>query len=181
MKKIFYSILALLLIAGSYSCQEKIDIEKEKEAIKAVIEGEIKASFDYDYESWTNFFVQESYLFWLQAGHKGYTYGKGWEDINSAAKEYFANAKEKDWRKPILNECYDYTIRIYSRAALATFKAKITPRIREGKNNYERETLEVRTLEKQDGEWRITYLGTVNSSSYEEEVEEGEEESETED
>ena len=174
MKKYVLTLFALILLAGT-SCQEQIDIEKEKEAIKAVIEGEIKASFDYDYESWTNFFVQESYLFWLQAFPKKYYYMKGWQDISSRVKEGFANAKEEDWSKAILNESYDYTIRVYRGAALATFKIKITT-VREG-NNYEQERLEVRSLEKQDGEWKIAYLGTVGSSLYEEEIEEGEGES----
>ena len=38
MKKIIFPVLALLLIAGGSSCQEKINIEKEKEAIRNVIE-----------------------------------------------------------------------------------------------------------------------------------------------
>ena len=38
-----------------------------------------------------------------------------------------------------------------------------------------------RFLEKVDGEWKIVYLSTVNTTSYNEEIGEGEEESETED
>jgi hypothetical protein len=40
MKKIMFTVIALSLIAGSIGCQEKIDIEKEKEAIEAVIREE---------------------------------------------------------------------------------------------------------------------------------------------
>jgi hypothetical protein len=40
MKKIFFSFLALLLIASSIGCQEKIDIDREKEAIEDVVREE---------------------------------------------------------------------------------------------------------------------------------------------
>ena len=40
MKKIIYSISALLLFTGFNSCKEEIDIEKEEKAIMAVIEEE---------------------------------------------------------------------------------------------------------------------------------------------
>ena len=49
MKKIIFSILALSLIAGSATCQEKIDIAKEEEAIKAAIKEEIALWLDGDY------------------------------------------------------------------------------------------------------------------------------------
>ena len=166
MKKIIVSIFALSLIAGSASCQEKIDIEKEKIAIKAVIEGEIKASFEGDFESRTNFFVHEPYLLWLQAHQKNFTYAKGWQEINSMAKEFITPDRVGSM---IHDGNYDYTIRVYKEAALATFKAKITVVQEDG--SYELEGLEVRSLEKQDGEWKITYLGTVYSSTYEEEGE----------
>ena len=39
--------------------------------------------------------------------------------------------------------------------------------------------IDVRFLEKINGEWKIVYLSTVNTTSYDEEVEESEEEPET--
>ncbi|MFC2080235.1 hypothetical protein ACFLRQ_02035 [Bacteroidota bacterium] len=47
MKKRIYILIALALFAG-HSCQEAIDIEKEKEAIIAIIEEERNAWFDKD-------------------------------------------------------------------------------------------------------------------------------------
>ena len=49
MKQIIFPVLALMLIAGS-SCQEKIDMEKEKEAIKAVIENESISTHAKDFD-----------------------------------------------------------------------------------------------------------------------------------
>jgi hypothetical protein len=51
-----------------------------------VIEDEIKVSFIGDYETWTTFFVHEPYLLWLQSTITGYSYFKGWDDLNGEAK-----------------------------------------------------------------------------------------------
>jgi hypothetical protein len=60
-------LIPLVLIYGiTISCQKKIDVTKEENAIKAVIEGEIKASFDGDYNAWEGFFVKEPYIVWMQ-------------------------------------------------------------------------------------------------------------------
>ena len=53
MKKITFPILTLLLITG-ISCQKKIDIEKEKEAIKAVIEKETNIALGMVGGSWAS-------------------------------------------------------------------------------------------------------------------------------
>jgi hypothetical protein len=161
MKKYLISLIVLGFLAGT-SCQEKIDIEKEKEAIKAVIEGEIKASFDGDYETWTTFFVHEPYTFWLQASQGGYSSWKGWEEISSNVKDFI----KPDRAGSVIHEGnYDYTIRVYKEAALVTFKSKIT--FIEEDESFEGDGIEVRSMEKQDGEWKITYLGTVRPTTYE--------------
>jgi hypothetical protein len=154
MKKYLLTLFAIILLAGT-SCQEKIDIEKEKEAIKAVIEGEIKASFNGDYDTWTTFFAHEPYAFWLQANNERYVSWKGWEEINSNAKEFLTPD----------------AINVYKESALAVFKCKLLITETEDKLI----GLEVRALEMKNGEWKITYLGTVYSSTYEEEEMESEE------
>jgi hypothetical protein len=164
MKKYLLPLLVLAILFLT-SCEEKIDIEKEKEAIKAVIEGEIKASFDGDYETWTTFFANESYTFWLQAWNDGYISWTGWQDISTAAKEW-VKPERKGTR--IYEGNYGYIIQVYKESALAIFKCKSS--IAEADEQDELIGLEVRALEKKNGEWKITYLGTVYSSSYEEEV-----------
>ena len=81
-------MIAFTLIEG-VSCQEKIDREKETDAIKKVIEDEIRASFNGDYETWTTFFIHEPYLLWLQATKTGYSYSNGWDDLNTEAKKFY--------------------------------------------------------------------------------------------
>jgi hypothetical protein len=164
MRKLFYALIAFSLMPVT-SCQQKIDIVKEEEAIKAVIEGEIKASFNGDYETWESFFAHEPYTYWLQANNETYVSWKGWEEISSQMKQYV----KPDRKGSITYEGNsDYTISVYQESALAVFKCKFSIEADEYLG------LEVRALEKKDGEWKITYLGTVYSSTYEKEEVEAE-------
>ena len=78
MKKIFYSILGVLLITGGNSCQNKIDIEQEKEAIKAVIEEETNAYIEGDYDRFAATYLQDSTFIRLNAEKSNYEYIIGW-------------------------------------------------------------------------------------------------------
>ena len=177
MEKIIYSILALLLIAGGSSCKEKIDIEKEKNAIMAVIEEETVAFIARDYDRLVANYVQDETNIRLQVSKSGYSYYVGWEELNSRFKLYFENNPEPGiWRQMRTN----YKIKVYKESAWAVFE-------NEGFHSAGRFTeltgkgIDVRFLEKVNGEWKIVYLSGVFTTSYEEEVEEGEGESETED
>ena len=162
MKKYLITLFALFFLGG-ISCKEKSDIPKEEAAIKAVIEGEIKASFDGNYDDWTNFFVHESYVVWMQAWKDGYVSWKGWQDIDASGKQFI-----KPERKGtiIFNGNSDYTIRLYKNAASVSFKCRST-RISEGQNN-EIDAMEFRILEKNNGAWKIVYLSSIYLTTYKE-------------
>jgi hypothetical protein len=160
MKK-YLLILFTLIFIVSTSCKEKIDIAKEEAAIKAVIEGEINASFNGEYDHWSSFFVQEPYMVWMQAWKDGYVSWKGWKDV-SASNKIFVKPERKGTL--IFNGNYDYTFRIYDDAAYVSFKCKSTS-ISEGQSK-EGEAMEVRLLEKHDGNWKIAYLSSIYLTTY---------------
>ena len=160
MKK-YLLILFTLIFMVIAPCKAKTDIAKEEAAIKAVIEGEIKASFDGDYVRWTTFFVQEPYTVWMQAWKQGYACWKGWQEISTSAKN-FIKPERKGSITFIGN--YDYTIKIYDKAAFVSFKCKSTS-ITEGQNR-ESDAMEVRFLENHDGNWKISYLSSIYLSTY---------------
>lgn len=154
-------IVSALVLWAFTSCEEKIDTAKEEAAIKAVIEGEIKASFDGNYDDWASYFVQEPYLLWMQAWKEGYGGWRGWQDIGTQAKT---------WVKPerkgsiLFDGNIDYIIRIFEDVAWVSFKCNSTSvSDGQGKKN---EAMEVRFLEKHDGNWKIVYLGSIYTSSY---------------
>ena len=134
---------------------------KEESAIKAVIEGEIKASFAGDYNTWTSFFVQEPYLVWMQASKEMNVCWKGWQEVSTNVKNAF---KPERKGSIIHNGNSDYTIRFYNNGAFVTFKCKFTT-ISNGQSN-QFESTEARLLENQSGKWGIAYLSTIYTSTY---------------
>ena len=174
MKKIIFSILALSLIAGSGSCQEKIDIEKEKEAIKAVIENALNSAYAKDLAQKSKSFLQDESLIMCGGGKNGYTYAVGWEEVGSDFKEWMENNPSPSTDKL---QFTNYKIKVYKESAWAVYNLIV----HNSEGEFLFKNIAIRFLEKVDGEWKIVFVSWVNTTSYEEEVEEGEEESETED
>ena len=184
MKTIIFSILALLLIAGTICCQEKINIEKEKEAIKAVIEQAMAASYDEaDYDQIVNNWIHEPYALVSYASKYDQWHIKGWQEMDELFKKhasYFDSIQLAQNWKYVSFENYDYTIRVYQQCAWASFYSKFIFTMQEA--NLDKEILEVRFLERHEGEWKIIYSSTVDHDSYEQaEEKNAEEESETND
>jgi hypothetical protein len=172
MKMNVISLLVLSLIAIS-SCQEQIDIEKEKEAIKAVIENQSLADYARNYEENINSFIQDESLTVLTAGKSGYFYMRGWDEIELAVKERYEASPDPTGVKL---EFDNYKIKVYHESAWAVYdQIKYT-----AEGEFISKNLEVRFLEKGDGEWKIVFLEVVFASSYDEEVEEGDIDSESE-
>ena len=168
MKKIIFSILALSLIAGCFSCQEEIDIEKEKEAIIAVIENESNYAHAGDFDNWSPLLLHNENLTVQAAGKESYRFVVGWEEISTLYKEGMeANPN------PSTNifQNTNYRIIIYQESAWATYDEIV--------NNSEGEFLNtnasVRFLEKVDGEWKIAFSSWLDTTSYDEAIEEDEE------
>ena len=156
--------LSVLFVIALFICPSlkgQTDNAKEEAAIKALIEGEINASFNGDYNTWASYFVHESYVVWMQAWKDGYGSWVGWDEISKQAK---------NWVKPerkgtiTFNGNYDYKIRIYNNAAYVSFKCKST-KISQGQSNVS-DAMEVRFLEKSDGGWKIAYLSSIYTATY---------------
>ncbi|HUX94549.1 MAG TPA: hypothetical protein VMV47_02355 [Bacteroidales bacterium] len=155
------SVLVVIALFACPSLRGQADNAKKETAIKAVIEGEIKASFNGEYDNWASFFVQEPYLVWMQASKERYSCWKGWQEISTNAKNF---VKPERKGSLIHNGNSDYTIRFYNNGAFVTFKCKIT-NISEGQSTQE-EAWEARILENQGGKWKIAYLSSIYTSTY---------------
>ena len=170
MKKIICSFLVLILISSCAFCQNKINIEKEKEAIRDVIEELLIDRSEWDYEGYINAWVDEPYSFFSWAGKNDHAF-MNWEDFKKKGKEDFASslqAEKKDGYS-ITFEPIDLTIKVYKEAAWAHFKNKWTKVLEENEKTEDLgETFLILSLEKHNGEWKIAYLSAVISYSYEE-------------
>ena len=176
MKQFIYSIVALSLIAGSSSCKEKVDIEEEKKAIKAVIEEETAAFVARDFDRLAANYVQDETNIRLTASKSDYRYYVGWEELGSRFKNYFKNNPEPGvWKQARTN----YIIKVYKESAWVVFE-NVGYHSAGRFTELTGQAVDVRFLEKVNGEWKIVYLSHVNFASYEEEKED-DGESETED
>ena len=153
-------IILLIVQVIGISCQ-KVDIDKEKEAIKSVIEAEIKASFYGDYASWTKLLARKSITFWQIGEKEDCSYWKGWEEICNAARDFITSERTEG---RIYEGYYNLNIKVYKKSAMVSYMSKST--IIQKYNYQEKEVveLEVRYLEKTDRNWKILYLGSLCSS-----------------
>ena len=90
MKKLLFTLIAVGLLVTAYS-QEKIDIEKEKEAIEAVIHEETNAFYDKDFERFAATYVQDETNVRLYSSKESYLYTVGWEEFSTMFKEWMKN------------------------------------------------------------------------------------------
>ncbi len=182
MKKYIVLFITIALLAGT-SCQEKIDTEKEKEAIIAVIEGITSSHAAGDWDTWLSLWLDEPYIFISYAAADQYWISKGWDNLKKELEEM--NSGEEDTEEPqaMLNlEPYDYSIRVFKDCAWAEFKIKWTSPLEGSDEMAEWETHENYSFEKRDGVWKVATVSAVNITSFEKKLaEEDEMEEETED
>ncbi len=158
----------LLFVLGSLiaSCNQQppqpaaapaIDFEKEKAAIQAVIAKETESYYKQDFEAWKSTYLQSpafrKFGYWEGFPEK-VTANIGFESLKEEKKKQF-DANETLW-KGSTEERSNENFRITSDMAWYTFE----------QNSYEKDTrkflgksLETRILEKENGEWKIAYLG----------------------
>jgi hypothetical protein len=161
MKKVivFTAILAILsasLVAQDRRKKEKVPVQtqdefSEIELVKAAIDRESKAFFEIDYKTWAECWGHVPYAYWSFADTTDVNYFEGWESINHGFGDYFKTSKpssakmERKWND----------VRVYGNAAYARFTQKVQDEL--GRD----EQVEVRVLEKHNGEWKIVYVGVI--------------------
>ena len=164
MKKYLFTLFALVLLAGT-SCQEKIDIEKEKEAIIAVIQDEKDGFTNMDMEQWSRNVLQDSSYTWMGSTSDMYIISRGFSEQVDQLKEFWSNWDPDETRDRIEFEVMELKISPQAAWVLIDLNGQI-------------ETL---FLEKIEGTWLISGQTILVTSSYQEVDENEEEESKTED
>ena len=153
-------LMAIALIVCFASCQNPpaaIDFEAEKAAIQAVIAEETEAYYRQDFEAWKSTYLDSpafrKYGYWEGYPEKVVFYN-GFESLAKEKKAQF-DADATLWQGSV-EERENENIRISGDMAWFTFE----------QYSYEKDTrkllgksLETRILEKQDGRWKIAYLG----------------------
>jgi len=149
MKKYLWTLFALILLAGT-SCQEKIDIEKEKEAIMAVMYEESASWYASDFDRWSATYVQDSTFIRVNSSQSSYNITSGWELFSSKSNIAREREVNKEVKTPII-------IKIYEESAWIVF------------NNIGQTgnlTIVTAFLEKADGKWKMVYRNTLATAGY---------------
>ena len=153
----FISIFIFLASCTQPPESPAIDIEKEKAAIKAVIAKETESYYKQDYEAWKSTYLQSpafrKFGYWEGYPEKIVS-NIGFESLEAEKKKQF-DANETLWQGSTEERINEH-FRISPNMAWYTFE----------QNSYEKDThkflgksLETRILEKENGAWKIAYLG----------------------
>jgi hypothetical protein len=160
MKKYLIILIAAVSLA-LYSCTEKVDIAKEKDAIIAVIEKETEAYINKNFAAFASSHVQNESNMRLTAEKHGFNMKTGWKETAEVMQKMFEDSPEPWTSKSIKT---NHRIKVYDNCAWAVHDESWI----DEKGHVFMKNIGVRFLEKARGEWKIVYVSYVNTSSYEE-------------
>jgi len=162
MLKRSWSVYAPVVAAlGCASCQRQIDVGKETQAIKAVIEAEKKGYFDKSLEEMAATWVQSPSSVKMGMSRDSEVDLFGWTKINDQSKQALANVDPT--RTNIQVEFSDYQFHIYETSAWAIFKANW--QWSRGGHEEHLQQRRILAFEKVGGDWKITLMAMYNVPS----------------
>ena len=158
MKKLFLLVFVTLVTASAFGQADAL-LEKEKEAIKAVIREETQSYCDRDFDRFAATYKHDESVVDLRAYKTGYSQILGWEDNGAGMKNFMENNPE-----PIKNMEVKKNFRIQVNGDCAWAIYDILLYNEDGKQ--ESYDIGVNFLEKIDGDCKIVYLSRVGVSTY---------------
>ena len=109
---IFLTIISLFYFS---SCEEKVNVEKEKEAIKNVFEQEKAAFFNQDYVKMGGYYLNDPSTVKMFIGENGIGRYDGWDKINIQNQK---ETSDTTWdRKKIQTNFLNYQINVEDETA----------------------------------------------------------------
>jgi len=152
--KIFVgTILAILIFAGT-SCQIAVNVEKEKEAILAVLEEENAAMLAMDKERVFALHVKDDLETRLELGEYGYNTYSGWDEVSGLLGDALGGDGKLVGSNAV-NRKENMIIKVTGNTAWLTFDniwEWTTDGTTGGYSN-----IQVTFLEKIKGEWKISF------------------------
>ncbi len=144
----------LFILFLSFSFLHAQNKTAEQDAIRKVIELETQYYLEGNYDKWTTTWAHEPTSYWEYAGPDFNNGQIGWETIAAGMKDEMKNPKNLSAGEiAARSKKYDYQYKINGNLAHVTY--------RQGKGN-----LQTCTLEKQNGEWKITGTVNINTTGY---------------
>jgi hypothetical protein len=174
MKKYFVLFITIAFLASA-CCNEKIDTEKEKEAIIEVIKGITQSHAAGDWDTWLSLWLNEQYIFLSYTDANQHYIIKGWDEFNDLLKEEASEENAEEPQPKLTLEPCDFFIRVFKDCAWAEYKIKWTSQMEGSDEIEEWETHENYSFEKRDGVWKVATVSAVNTTSFEKKAKESDE------
>ena len=160
-----YTILSVFVLAAIAftGCEQPVDYEKEKAAIIAVMEKETQSYIDRDFDAMFSTHVQDSLNMRLTAGPSAVVFAEGWDEVS----RHMTGDQTEDDLGPDLHITVDktnYRMRIYPQSAFVVCDQKWSTQYDD--DVVEINSIQVRFLEKKDGEWKISFVSFIGTDGY---------------
>lgn len=160
-----YTVLFLLVMVAIVfpGCKQSIDYDQERAAIISVINRETDAYLARDFEAVYDCHVHDSLNMRLTAGADNYVFLQGWDQVS----KHLSSDETEDDLNPDLHitvKKSNYRMKIYPNSAFVVCDQKWI-------SSYENDTttiksIQVRFLEKIEGEWKISFVSWIGTSGY---------------
>ncbi len=158
---LFFSVILSVLSTG---CEKPVDTEKEKNAIINVINRETDAYLARDFEAMFATHVHDSLNMRLSAGADNYVFVEGWKNVSKhMAGDETEDDLGSDLHISVVKD--NFRIKLYPSTAFVVCDQKWTSRY--GDDVTEINSIQVRFLEKIEGEWKISFVSFIGTSGYE--------------
>jgi ketosteroid isomerase-like protein len=157
MKNLLLILVSILLSMG-VSAQTKVDVEKEKAAIKKVITEATEAFRIRDFDKIATTYVHDETLIKTGAALGGFQVNNGWGVVSENYKTMFKNNPEP---VPGKFEKVNFRIKVYDDVAWAVHDEIVH---RENGDTFK--SVITHFLEKHDDKWKVAYMANIRSSSW---------------
>ena len=158
MKKLLLIAFAVTCLLAS-SCQNNVNVEKEKAAIIAVLEKSSQAWLNRDFDEMSSTWLHDAFVARINVGRFGYSFTEGWNEQETRYQTFFENNQDLSPNKEVFS---NYRVKIYPSSAFAMYDMEM----RNENNDLLDERVYTAFLEKESGQWKIVCLTTLDKTSY---------------
>ena len=154
MKICIGTILTILFMVGT-SCEQAVNVEKEKEAILAVLHAEGAAAIAKDMEGVFALHVKDELETRLEMGLYGYNKYEGWEEVEKLLSDFMGGEGEIGGVEDLKNTKENVVMKVTGNTAWLTCDNILewtTDGVKDGYTN-----LQIVFFEKIKGEWKISF------------------------
>lgn len=158
------STLIITALCLLFACQGKINMNAEKDAIKALAQKESTSYYNRDYEAWADCWWHDASVIHMDPMTFNYYETIGWDSLNAQRRDNFNTEQERPKRKV---DWSDWHIKVDQNLAWAYFTATESMESTQGAVESSINKRELRIAEKRDGKWKLTCVVAIDKSGYE--------------